>query len=177
MKTSVRIILTVVATLVVVGVTTFAAGRPLLRRTDEDRAVIDERRAQLVKLQRMGKCIQDVQQEIRRLEATLGFFDSRLPEQKQVDVVLREVWTIAADQALATRSVRLKPAESQTRCNAQPINIILEGPFQGFYEFLMAVERLPRITKVRHFDITKLPTKEGAVQVDLTMDIFFEKKP
>jgi len=34
---------------------------------------------------------------------------------------------------------------------------------------------LPRLTKVRHMQVTKSPMVEGVVEVDLLMDIFFEK--
>jgi Tfp pilus assembly protein PilO len=70
---------------------------------------------------------------------------------------------------------RVEVSETMPRYNSQPITLSLEGPFENFYEFLLGLERLPRLTKVRQMQVTKSPLAEGVVQVDLLMDIFFEK--
>jgi Tfp pilus assembly protein PilO len=149
--------------------------QPARRAMAIDRAAIQERRAKLDKLGRVTCRITDLQDEIHRLEQALDFFESRLPREREMDVVLREVWLIAESKSLVPRSIRTRKPEVLARCNSQPINLTLEGPFEGFYGFLLGLEQLPRITKVREMQIQRSPTEEGAVQVDLLMDIFFEK--
>jgi len=177
MNGAVRIFLTLVGAVALSATAIFLVVMPMHRHTEENNATIEERRVQLVRLERVSARINDLQKEIGRLRDALAFFEDRLPEVKEIDVILREVWLIAEDKALAARRIQTLPAEVMPRYNCQPITMSLEGPFQGFYEFLLALERLPRITKVRQMQIAKSATQEGDVQVDLLMDIFFEKKP
>jgi Tfp pilus assembly protein PilO len=148
---------------------------PILRHIDTNRAAIADRHEKLAKLQEVTRRITNLQDEIGRLEDALRFFDGRLPTETEIDVILREVWLIAESKSLTTRSVRTRKPEIAVRYNAQPITMTFEGPFGGFYEFLLGLERLPRITRVREMVIQKSPTVEGHVQADITVDIFFER--
>ena len=177
MKGSIRIFLTVVGVAGVTAAVALLLVLPMRQRVEADRAAINDCRAQLVKLQRVKQQINDVQADIKRLEEALAFFDSRLPQQKEIDVILREVWLIAEAKSLTPRSVRTGTPEAAPRYNSQPITMSLEGKFNSLYEFLLGLERMPRITKVRQMQIAKMPQAEGNVQVDLLMDIYFEKKP
>jgi len=174
MKSSTRILVTLVAVVFVSAAAAWFLVMPVLRRAEADRAAIDDRRAQLVKLERVARRINDLQQEVGRLESALAFFENRLPQQREVDVILREVWVIAESKSLTPRSIRCAAPESQARYGSQPITLTVEGPFEGFYEFLVGLERLPRLTKIRQMQLSKSAMKEGVVQAELLMDIFFE---
>jgi Tfp pilus assembly protein PilO len=175
MKGSTRILLTLVAVVLAAAATTWFVILPMLQRAESDRAAVDDLRGQLVKLERVARRINDLQQEVTRLEGALAFFENRLPQEREVDVILREVWVIAEAKSLTPRSIRCAAPEAQARYSSQPITLTLEGPFEGFYDFLVSLERLPRLTKIRQMQITKTPMKEGIVQAELLMDIFFEK--
>jgi len=177
MKGPIRILLTVLGIAVVTTAVLLLVVLPLQRRIAADRATIDNGREQLVKLQRMAQRLNDLQADIKRLEEALAFFEGRLPQQKEIDVILREVWRIAEAKSLTPRSIRTGAPEAAARYNSQPITMSLEGKFSALYEFLLGLERMSRITKVRQMQIAKVPQTEGIVQVDLLMDIFFEKKP
>ena len=85
------------------------------------------------------------------------------------------MWVIAEARSLAARSIRTLKADTTSRANAQPISLALEGPFNGFYTFLLALEQLPRITKIREMQIQQSPTEPGSVMAEVVVDIFFEK--
>jgi Tfp pilus assembly protein PilO len=174
MKGSMRILLTLLGIVVVTVAVVFVVVRPLGQRVAADQEAIRDRRDQLVKLQRVARRIDDLQEEIKRLEDALAFFEDRLPQEREIEVILREVWVTAEARSLAARSIRTMKVEAAARYNAQPISLTLEGPFAGFYEFLLCLEQLPRITKVREMQIQKSPTEPGAVLVDMVVDIFFE---
>jgi len=173
-KSSTRILLTLFGIVVATVAVVFVVVRPLGQRVASDQEAIRDRRDQLVKLQRVARRINDLQEEIKRLEDALAFFEDRLPQQREIDVILREVWVTAEARSLAARTIRTLKVETASRYNAQPISLTLEGPFAGFYEFLLCLEQLPRITKVREMQIQKSPTEPGAVLVDMVVDIFFE---
>jgi Tfp pilus assembly protein PilO len=174
-KGSTRILLTVLALALVATGVALLVFRPLGQRVESDRAAIKERRDQLVKLERVARRISDVQKEIDQLQGALEFFDHRLPKECEIDIILREVWVIAEARSLAARSIRTLKADTTSRANAQPISLALEGPFNGFYTFLLALEQLPRITKIREMQIQQSPTEPGSVMADVVVDIFFEK--
>lgn len=175
MKASVRVLVTVAAIVVIgVSVALFVV-LPILRNIDANRVAIADRHQKLAKLQEVTRRITNLQDEIGRLEDALRFFDSRLPTETEIDAILRDVWLIAESKALTARSVRTRKTETAARYSTQPITMTFEGPFGGFYEFLLGLERLPRITKVREMVIQKSPTVEGQVQADITVDIFFER--
>ena len=174
MKRSTRILLTLFGIVVVTVAVVFVVIRPLGQRVAADQEAIRDRRDQLVQLQRVARRIDDLQEEIKRLEGALAFFEDRLPQEREIEVILREVWVTAEARSLAARTIRTLKAETAARYNAQPISLTLEGPFAGFYEFLLCLEQLPRITKVREMQIQKSPTEPGAVLVDMVVDIFFE---
>jgi len=173
-KSSTRILLTLFGIVVVTVAVVFVVVRPLGQRVAADQEAIRDRRDQLVKLQRVASRINDLEKEIGRLEDALAFFEDRLPQEREIEVILREVWVTAEARSLAARSIRTLKAETASRYNAQPISMTLEGPFAGFYEFLLCLEQLPRITKVREMQIQKSPTERGAVLVDMVVDIYFE---
>lgn len=175
MSGSVRIVLAVVLVLGAVGVVAGTIVWPARKAMAADRHAMAERQAQLVKLQKVAEHITDLQAEIERLERALAFFENRLPEEREVDVILREVWLIAEAKALAARSIRTQKQQEMARCLSQPIQLSLEGPFAGFYEFLLGLERMPRITKLREMQVQRSPVEPGTVQADLLVDIFFEK--
>ena len=170
-----RILLTAVALVAVAALAGVFVAYPLLKQTSADLETIQQRRAELVKLEQVVRRIVDVKKEIDRLETALAFFHDRLPEEREIDVILREVWLIADSRGLTPRRIQTSKPEQQDQYKSQPITMTLEGGFDRFYEFLIGLERLPRITKVRQMQITKTPTKEGEVQVDLLMDIYCEK--
>jgi Tfp pilus assembly protein PilO len=175
MRGSVRILLTLVGVVAIAAATTYFAALPMLKKSEADRAAIEARHAQLVKLERVARRINDLQEEVKRLEQALAFFEDRLPQEREVDVILREFWLIAEAKSMTPRSIRTAAPETRARYCSQPITLSLEGPFEGFYEFLLGLERLPRITKIRQMQLIKSPMKEGVVQAELVMDIFFEK--
>ena len=177
MKGVTRIFLTALGMAAVVAAVVVLVVLPMRQRIAADRATTDECRAQLVKLRAVSQRINDLQADIKRLEEALAFFDGRLPQQKDIDVILREVWRIAESKSLTPRSIRTGNAEAAARYNSQPITMSLEGKFSSLYEFLLGLERMPRITKIRQMQIAKMPQTEGIVQADLLVDIYFEKKP
>ncbi len=175
MSGPVRILLTIVGALVIGAAAVFLVVQPARLRIGQDQQVTRDLQAQLDKFWRVTRRITDLEGEIRRLEEALAFFESRLPQEREIDVVLREVWLIADGQELLCQSVRTHKLEVMPRYNSQPIKLSLEGRFDGFYQFLLGLEQLPRITKIRELEVTQSPTEEETVHAEILLDIFFEK--
>jgi Tfp pilus assembly protein PilO len=93
-----------------------------------------------------------------------------------VDVILKEVWQIAEKDRLVSKSVRSLKIAGEGRFRELPMQIELEGNFRNFYTFLLAVERLPRITQINELMLDKEQKKEGAARADMKLSIFYEQE-
>jgi type IV pilus assembly protein PilO len=118
--------------------------------------------------------VQSLGQKIDDLQKTISFFESRLPEEREVDTILKEVWQMAQDNSLQTRTVRTLPTESIASVRRQPIEMTLSGDFRGFYAFLLQLEKLPRLTRVTDMQLEKINEHDGEMTAKVTLSIFFE---
>ena len=144
---------------------------------------IETRQNKLRVLNRATAIIGNLEQEIALLDDSIKFFRSKLPSEKEIDTVLREVWRLAEANNLATKSIRtlkMNDELSVTDPNGpyaeQPISMQLEGPFTGLYRFLLALEAQPRIMRIQTMTLGR-PTKaeDGCVLADCTVSVFFER--
>jgi len=63
-----------------------------------------------------------------------------------------------------------------------PLRIVMEGQFDGFYEFELQLESLPRITRIHEMKLERMvgerneeqPFKPGAMRAEFTLSIFFD---
>ena len=58
--------------------------------------------------------------------------------------------------------------------NEQPVRIVLAGEFEGFYAYMLELEKLARITRVTDMSMKKMQDRNGAMEADMTISIFFE---
>jgi len=157
--------------------------RPNKARSQQMMAEIESRQAKLQQLNKATATIGDLKTEIASLEAAIRFFRSKLPSEKEMDKVLREVWRLAEANQLTTKSIRtLQPSAEKLLTDPtgpyaeQPISMKLEGPFRGFYGFLLALEAQPRIMRLREMKLEKLAKAgEGQVRAECEVSVFFER--
>ena len=91
--------------------------------------------------------IDDLNDKIDELQKAIKFFESKLPQEKEVDKILKEVWQMAEANSLQTKTVKTLKTERGPSYSEQPIQMSLSGDFNGFYSFLLQLEKLPRITR------------------------------
>ncbi len=158
--------------------------RPANIRNDEMMKQIETRQQKLQAMNRATATIGNLKVEIASLEDAIKFFHSKLPSEKEIDKVLQEVWRLAEANKLTTKSIRTLKTVTGTVTLAdpdgpyaeQPISMQLEGPFAGFYGFLLALESQPRIMRIQQMDIIKVDTQgEGYIRADCTVSVFFER--
>ena len=125
-------------------------------------------------LERATANVKDVDVKIAELKKATEFFESKLPQAKEMDKVLKEVWQLAESNNLKTKTVRTNKAKKMTGYSEQPIEMSLAGDFHGFYEFMLQLEKLPRLTKVTQMHLSKMTEKDGEMQAQLTLSIYFE---
>lgn len=157
--------------------------RPNNARNAEMMEEIQARQVKLRELNRVTGTIGDLKMEIASLEKAIQFFRSRLPGEKEIDKLLMEVWRLAKSNNLSTKTIRTLNREGPSILTdssgpyaEQPLSMKLEGPFAGFYGFLLALEARPRIVRIQSMDIEKLPNaKDGSIRAECKMSVFFER--
>jgi Tfp pilus assembly protein PilO len=167
----------------------FFVFRPHNARDAEMMKQIEAKQTKLRALNQAMGMIGDLKSEIASLNKAVKFFESKLPNEKEIDKVLQEVWKLAEASQLATKSIRTLERSPQN-CFAsgdgphteQPIAMQLEGDFMGFYTFLQAMENQPRIIRIHKMSLTKAektsegkPAPEGRMLAEFTVSVFFER--
>ena len=140
----------------------------------EMREQIRQKRAKLDQLAQATASMKDLGAEIDKLSQAVAVFEQRLPAQREVEVILKQVWELASKQRLLPKSVRTDKPVAAAQYSELPIRMIIVGDFDGFYSFLLALERLKRITRMSQMQLKKNETDEGQMQAQLTLSIFFD---
>jgi Tfp pilus assembly protein PilO len=117
--------------------------------------------------------VDDLNRKIIEMQKQIAFFQSRLPAERDVDRILKEVWEMAGANNLSTQTVKTDTSLHNANYSEQPIEMNLSGNFEGFYSFLQQLERLDRITRITQMKLQRIDTENGQMQANLTLSIFF----
>src|SRR5205085_4666293 len=83
----------------------------------------------LANLRQSTAGIEDMNHKIEDLQKAIDFFDSKLPQEREVDKILKEVWQLAEANALRTKTVKTLKNERFAGYSEQPIQMSLSGDF------------------------------------------------
>lgn len=154
--------------------------QPRNAHNTEARKEVNAKKEQLQALEQVTQSIPDMRKEIDDLLTFIKRVEQQLPAQREVDVILREVWELADKHQLKPEAVRPDKVVPHAQYIELPINVSLVGNFDGFYEFMLDLEQLPRITRMPTMTLKKLQGHEakdhgdGAMRADVVLSIFFE---
>src|SRR5690554_6690767 len=174
MKLGIRELLFLSVMLAMLACTYFLIFKKASERREQKLAQIEAREKQMQHLAQITAGIQDLDAKVAELQQAIAFFESKLPQEREVGSVLDEVSQIALANSLQTRTFRTLKAERHANYSEQPIEMTLTGDFNGFYSFLLQLEKLPRITRILQMNLKKINDRDGAMQADLTLSIFYE---
>ena len=158
--------------------------RPQNAENAKMRAEIEVRQAKLRQLNEAMGTIGDLKTQIEELGSAIDFFQSKLPDRKEIDKILKDIWRLAEENKLHTESIKsltksskmtFLPADSTH--GEQPIAVSLKGDFVGLYSFLLALENRARIMRIRSISLEQSDKTKGIVKAKVQMSIFFETQP
>jgi len=150
--------------------------QPRNEQTAAARAEDADKKLKLQQLEAATKSISDLGEEIDRLSQAVEVFEQKLPAQQEVEVILKEVWQLASQNNLTPRSVRTDKPVPAAQYSELPIRMEIVGDFDGFYSFLLELEKLPRITRMPELKLIRQTkrTEQGEMRADVVLSIFFE---
>lgn len=117
----------------------------------------------------------DLPSDIAKLKKVISFLEAKLPQDKDMDGVIKEFWQIAGKNGLNTRSIRTLKVIPNASYSEQPIKINIVGTFSpGVFNFLRDVEQLPRLTRISDMKISADEKVPGQVSAEIIVTIYFE---
>lgn len=161
-------------------------------RNDEIAAArreIASKQARLVGLRELTARIGDLGREIEARESELAQLEERLPEREDVDGLLKEITRIAQQVDLSVRTVKGDKPVAAGAAMEIPLSLVLEGSFDALYDFILALEALPRITRIQSMKVTVLggdphaaSGRRGAmegegIRAELGLSVYFSAPP
>jgi type IV pilus assembly protein PilO len=138
------------------------------------REEIVSKRAALADLKSATAGVDDLGKKIEELQKAINFFEKKLPQEREVENILKEISPMAEANSLQIRTVKPLKTERGPNYSEEPIQITLSGDFNGFYAFLLQLEKMPRITRVPQMHLEKINERDGEMTAQMTLSIFFE---
>ena len=138
------------------------------------RAKLLEKKAKLEKLNSAPEAAEDLQEQLDRLSKAVAFFETKLPDASQIDGVLQNVTVIARKNNLTSKVIRTMKTKQNNGYIELPLKMELSGDFNSYYSFLLELEQLDRITKIRELSLKKDVKEQGEVDASFIVSIFFQ---
>ncbi len=150
--------------------------KPANRHLAQAKGRVQMKMAKLAEFEQASSATEDLAKQLDELQEAINFFESKLPPTDQIHEVLEQVTIIAQKQGLKPKTIRTLSKKDNSGYIEQPLKIELEGNFNSFYSFLLELERLPRIMKVRELKLNKQRDGEGQVAAEFIVSIFFQNE-
>lgn len=145
------------------------------------RTEISAKQTKLDQLDAMTEKIDDISLAIERGRESIKLIEEKLPSEENVDDILEQVWQLAEANRLAVKSVKSEKEEQTAQYMELPLKLQIEGPFDGFYQFLLDLEALPRITRIKDMTLEREdelsgPSHKpaGSTKAEFTLSIYYE---
>lgn len=158
--------------------------KPANKELVEKKTRIEEKLTKLAEFEKATAATENLAKQLEQLQEAITFFESKLPPKSEIYKVLEQVTLIAQKQGLKPKTIRtLKKKYNnggsvgeavERRYIEQPLKMELVGNFNSFYSYLLELEKLPRIMKIRELELKKQTDDEGQIVANFIVSIFFQ---
>jgi type IV pilus assembly protein PilO len=150
--------------------------KPANQHLAEAKQRVDGKRAKLTEFEEATAKADDLNKQLAQLQEAIRFFESKLPPTSEIHKVLEQVTVVAQKQGLRPQTIRTLVPKDSNGYIEQPLEMKWIGDFNSFYSFLLEIEKLPRIMKLRQLNLEKESNGEGEVGANFILSIFFQNK-
>ena len=150
--------------------------KPANKNLASTKGRLETKLSQLGKFGKAATAADDLSKQLEELEEAIKFFENKLPPESKIHEVLEQVTVIAQKQGLKSKTFRTLKKKDNSGYIEQPLRMELVGNFSSFYSFLLELEKLPRIIKIRELKLDKKTITEGQISADFILSIFFQNK-
>jgi type IV pilus assembly protein PilO len=150
--------------------------KPANRKLAEAKQKLEGKRAKLAEFEQATSQAEDFNKQLEQLQEAVRFFESKLPPTSEVHKILEQVTVIAQKQGLKPKTIRTLVQKNNSGYVEQPMTMKLVGSFTSFYAFLLELEKLPRIMKLRELKLEKETQGDGQIGAEFIVSIFFQNQ-
>ena len=141
---------------------------PQLLAIGEQRARLSSLEGEVARAQAMAARLPVAQREVRALEASLRETTAVLPEEKDPQDVLRNLYELASESLLEIASFKPKAVVSKTQYTEWPIELGFEGSYHDLGRFFDRVASMSRLISVSDLKIQTKTKANGRGSVAAT---------
>jgi type IV pilus assembly protein PilO len=140
-------------------------------RTDRDTLLQENevRRAELLKAKADEANLRPFRAQAEALRKRLEEAKERLPSQREIPQVYRQVSDIATQSGLGVSLFQPKPAEDRDMLSEVPIAVTAECTYHQLGAFLERVGKMPRIVSLGEFRLIGIDKPTGTLRAELTL--------
>lgn len=146
---------------------------PQQNRVEEMRSQIGHRKQMLDALRIETARYDDLERANSEIAERIRVLEGRLPSNKEVDQIVRQVSMLAVQAGLEPPGLKSEKPLTAAMYREQPLELSTRGSFDGFYSFLLELERLPRITRVPDMTLEQEDGETGEMTAEFTLSIYF----
>lgn len=116
----------------------------------------------------------NLEAQLDKMENAITFFENKLPHKSQIHQVLSQVSDIVTRNNLKPKSNKTQKVKRNAGYIELPLQMELSGNFKNYYSFLLELEKLDRITKIRKMDLILDKDNPGNINSKFIVSIFFQ---
>ncbi len=148
--------------------------KPANENLVKERAMVEQKLAKLGEFERATATAENLNEQLEQMEDAINYFESKLPPTSEIHTVLENVTVIAQRRGLIPKTIRTLKRTENSGYIEQPLKMELHGDFNSYYSFLLDLEKLDRITKIRELSLKKMLKREGQIEATFVISIFFQ---
>jgi type IV pilus assembly protein PilO len=140
-------------------------------RAERD-ALLEEnevRRAEVIKAKADEANLRPVRAQAEALRKRLDLAKERLPSEREIPQVYRQVSDLATQSGLGVSLFQPKPAEDRDVLSEVPIAVTGESTYHQLGAFLERVGKMPRIVSLGDFRLVGIDRPTGTVRAEMTL--------
>ena len=148
---------------------------PYWRQTSSLRGEINQLEQQIAQSQSQVGQLKTLQREAQMIHLEVRNYDRLVPGNQDLGPFLAQLSGELDNAGMKDITVRALPPITLGKCQQLPIEVRGVGSFSQFHDFLVRLERLPRMSAVSKMTIESDTGMTGKVTVDLTLSIYNTK--
>ncbi len=155
--------------LVIVAAIGYFVVSPKLAERESLRQRNETLQAEVMKARADEASLRPFRAQAEALRRRLEVAKSRLPSEREIPGLYRQISDLAAQSGLAVALFATKPAEEKDTVAEIPISVTAEGTYHQLGGFLSRMGRIPRIVNVGDFRLAGIERPTGTMRVDMTL--------
>jgi type IV pilus assembly protein PilO len=160
----------------------FYVFRPTQNQIDRAKSEVQHMQSILEKLKEESAKNADFERANQELQQSVAFIEQRLPTNQEIDNVVRQVSQLAIDSGLQPPAIRTNKPIAAGIYKEMPIDMETAGSFAGYHNFLVQLEKLPRVMRIHNLKVlgqdrmAQQNADTPEVKVTFTLSIYFQEE-